>query len=858
MIYQLLKTSPYLSGQVRLDLVADHLEGDPKILLDEVHVVPISDSIWYNCPEDQIQYKHTDNIVSLYKAIEDKFYSVKGDILLRGKYPYYSVHGTECDTVDHTYQMGLRRTSTSRYGKDFSFLLPMWIDSDISDNIEFYITVYPVSNPDNALTTKKLELSERLRAYIREYLYSLDSDLVYIGLRDQTAYLKGLEAGTGTVVTKDISSIVSTLLERERPLIETDNMLCMKLSEYSMVARQLINFNFCFNMRDLFSPNIESTILWNPVNVVVEARVDGEAVETRDIYTNYSDIYSYKISSNPIHPGSFVEGMYRPLMSSDGMEVLDQSGEPVIVETKFNVLDYLQDTKCIDLVHANKMLQPNFHWAFQDNLRYTWNLYNGFSPLVEEDGAVHRIEGRFFGTPDIMSENYEAFRNNLQWITVLDGTGEIVPGSFIGLSMCSRSTTRFKPNQFGTCWSKGIKYNLSDTISKGYGLVEGSNEIRANICVVRDISTDHLDKDKMYCAVCRRLTGPSGSKELIDYISIVAITDGTIEDYWGIDNLTYLGVRGLLDGELYNTTEEEYSEVFNVLGPEDEGEFRALYVIAEKQVEEPEYPDNTLTPATETESYDLVKLFLRVLETVEYPNVIRFQKSLGTRPAPAPSIDKLIENGTMEVQYTTEIEYTCMDEDYSTYLFRYDGKLVPQFIVPELHYTDQEYNGVWWRTLDSGAFNMIYRKRQFSELTQNDKDCLNYISKQKYQPDYPSIGYFYIDGVTQDMDKPFVPEGYYGEICWFKKNLAYFVPKEFSIDAECTSEEMTDEKKLSMFTDYALGRGWFKELSKTDLELATRVIQDYVYRLYSVSSDWEYSSETDIDLYRFRVTYSLR
>ena len=58
------------------------------------------------------------------------------------------------------------------------------------------------------------------------------------------------------------------------------------------------------------------------------------------------------------------------------------------------------------------MLQPNFHWSFTDNQRYTWNLYNGFSPLVEENGRTNLIEGRFFDTPDIMSEDYSVYSNN--------------------------------------------------------------------------------------------------------------------------------------------------------------------------------------------------------------------------------------------------------------------------------------------------------------------------------------------------------------------------------------------------------------------------------------------------------------
>lgn len=857
MIYQLLKTSPYLTGQVRLDLVADHLEGDSNILLDELHVVPINDSIWYNCPEDQINFKHSENISGLYKAIEDKFYSPKGDTILRGNYPYYSTDDTDTDTVDHTYQMGLRRISVSRYGKGFSFMLPMWIDEECIDRLSFFATVYPTGNPEpgqppTPLTTRKLEMSERLKNYLKEWFAGVSSDLVYIGLMDQTAYITGLDAEKGSTVTKDISQIVPMLLDRERPLIETDNMISRQFSENGIIAKQLVNFNFFFNIRDFFSPVIEDTVMWNPINVVVEARIDSVPVETKDLYTNYWDIYSYKISDNPIHPGTFVEGIET--------EVEDENGDMVQGIQKFNVLDYLSDTNCIDLVSVNKMVQPNFHWAFVDNPKYTWNLYNGFSPLVEEiDGetnSIHRVEGRFFGTPDIMSEEYTKFRNNIQWITVIDGTEDVVPGSFVGISMSAGSTTRFKPNQFGTFWSKGIKFNISDTLDRGYtGDTPAPAELRVNICTVRELGTDHLDKDKMYAAVRRNIEGEPGSEVPIDYVSIVAVVDGDIKEYWGLNNLTYQGVRKLLSGGVGRATQEEENDVFLMLDSTPrEGEFRGLFVIARNGAD----IENIVEESTP--QIQMLRMFRNVLETVEYPSIIRFQKTLGTRLAPAPTIDKLIKDGSMDVKYTTEIEYRKVDEDYSTYLFRYGGSIIPQFIDTEIEYTETREgdNSPYWKTVSSGAFNMVFKKRQWKDLNQNERKCLNYISKQKYQPVYPSIDYFYIDGELQDGSTPYIPENYGGEVCWFLDNMVYFVPSEFTLVEECSSEEMTDDKKLEMFRNYIFTKGYFKMLVEHGQEAkAKNIVDRYIWKLYTNTSDWEYSSVYDIDLYKFKVTYSL-
>ena len=213
----------------------------------------------------------------------------------------------------------------------------------------------------------------------------------------------------------------------------------------------------------------------------------------KDIYSNYTDIYSYKASNDPLKPGKFVEKY------TDGEETFE-----------YNVLDYLGDYKNIDLIPVNRMLQPNFHWSFTDNQRYTWNLYNGFSPLVDADGMTSRIEGRFFDTPDIMSESYSVYSNNIRWMTVLDGTAQYVPGVFVRMSMNPGSTTKFAPNAFGCCWSKGIKYNIGSILSDGIALdTEESEEpstltssgIYANMVVVQDSATDHLESGKIYSAV---------------------------------------------------------------------------------------------------------------------------------------------------------------------------------------------------------------------------------------------------------------------------------------------------------------------------------------------------------------------
>ena len=370
-----MKTTPYLSGQVRIDLVCDTVSGDSSLLLDSVDVVPISDRIWYSPEENQINNRHTDNVVALYQATKGSFYKCLGDISLETKRPKYT--DTVTDTVDHTYQMGLKRTKRARYGKEMSFFLPMWIDSvEDAKNLEFFVHVESVrdSGEDEVteITTKKFTVSERLRKYLTDYFDGVSDDLVYIGLREGVSYINGLEVSSGTFLTKDVSRIIPNLLDRERPLIETDNIVARQFSETNMVARQLVNFNLVFSMNDLFETTIEKEMHWTQLNVWCEAKLkDGssyDSIPLKDIYTNYTDIHSYKISNDPLVSGSFA--------------ISREYGGST---EKFNVLDYLQDYNAIDLIHTNKTTSGTRGTCTTGSHRWSKNcpkadqvLYTGF------------------------------------------------------------------------------------------------------------------------------------------------------------------------------------------------------------------------------------------------------------------------------------------------------------------------------------------------------------------------------------------------------------------------------------------------------------------------------------------------
>ena len=69
MKYQLVRTSPYLSGQVRWDLIVN-----PSREIGDVYIRPISDNIVYNGTGSALGSRHVDNVKQLYNTIEDVFF----------------------------------------------------------------------------------------------------------------------------------------------------------------------------------------------------------------------------------------------------------------------------------------------------------------------------------------------------------------------------------------------------------------------------------------------------------------------------------------------------------------------------------------------------------------------------------------------------------------------------------------------------------------------------------------------------------------------------------------------------------------------------------------------------------------
>ena len=210
MILQLAKTSPYLTGQFKLDIELFYRDG--KIRSGDCHVSPLSDNLgetdsndvpFFNC-------KLTDSIKRLYNRLGDSFFSdspnltseniLYGESQSSGEYKWQ-------DTYDHTYQAGVSRMRYTKYKKQFQLLCPVWVD----DPSELFSTdfVFKIRGCDtNTETTENrfcINENPDLKNSLAEYLNGMNSDLLNINLDRNEFIIKGLDVTSGTVITKDVS-----------------------------------------------------------------------------------------------------------------------------------------------------------------------------------------------------------------------------------------------------------------------------------------------------------------------------------------------------------------------------------------------------------------------------------------------------------------------------------------------------------------------------------------------------------------------------------------------------------------------------------------------------------------------------
>ena len=778
MVLQLAKTTPYLSGQQRIDVELFKGSGPhSQITSGKIHVVPLSDNVVYNENEKRLalSYSHEENIKFLYTQTKDTFWT---DVKARIDTLYYKDNAdTFLDLYDHTCQSGTRRIRYKRYNKQFSYLLPIWIDEPWNDDWCFKFTVKS-TNPNalHPVSVRYLRFSDEFIAYLKSYTEGLTTELLNINSDRKDATIRGLNATTGVSGDVDVSYIYDNILSRERPLIEFDSMLCELFEANNLIAKQLINLNFVFNMEDIVSPYIASQLLGNDFIIQVEfGKFDSSftAFPYKDIYTNYDFIRTYRFDD--------YGGSYGSLND--------------------NVLDYLDDNKCVDFIYVNKTSQPICHWTLVENPNYIYNFYGGFSPYYHG----RQIVGSYYGTPQIEQKEYNESLNNIGWCK---RSYNISPAVFMSEPINDSTATRIDlniineedvyDNDSNTFWIEWLKYEKS---------VDLPDEIEEGITTLRESDTKV-------------------------YFKILHESLNTLDGYLNYD-ITINNIPGF-KGEIKH----------------DNANNSILYEISTYN-----YDDDV----------DRVELFtiksfkdleIECFDDDEFTAIIQYIQWLISKPV--PPVKFVFDNGIIPIPAntkntnSTEVRYLKADKNTYNFVYRYTSHLQPMFIDC---IDDQD---------DAIFFNNEWKCDQFYNVEDVQAYNNGIISNEEpvypsigYFPLSKISGYhgypIYQDN-THYFTEPDIYIDKLDEYTWFDRSTIYSLPITYTTvitidydnyeDWEAYLEEQIFTELETYIT--SLGNASFKSFEKN------------IFPLYYYTINFEYASDYDVNEVNYYITYHLR
>ena len=374
--FQLYRTNVLLGGQMKYDIILG--SDNDELVVKDFHITPISKSTPYNkySQDSLLNYTHQENVRNFYKKTSGSFYKDFADPLLTSDWPLPTGYtGEVCDT---TYEMGCRRMSYQLYRKQFEFLCPVWIEKlDSIEDLEFCFKFYSNSSQESLIAQKSLTFTKGSE-YHKKFAYYMDSYMKYIGLKDgcdwvidltnKYSIINGLNVKSGERIDDlSLPRLYENLKTREKPLIESDNMIIRELENNSLITKQLFNFNFCFNIEDFEMVYVDDLMFKNNIYVTIEVRVKNNPCELVDIFSNYEYIQKTVCSPHVLFPSESSKNYIR------------------INATHKNVLDYLYDYKCASIIYKNKIIQNVCHWSLSEHPEYLFNLYSGFESLIKDE-----------------------------------------------------------------------------------------------------------------------------------------------------------------------------------------------------------------------------------------------------------------------------------------------------------------------------------------------------------------------------------------------------------------------------------------------------------------------------------------
>lgn len=873
MIYQLAKTSPLITGQVKMNMI---MNGNKVV---DLQYVPISNYIpfAYNNPIDVLNYTHGENVKTLYNKISDYFFKEVTNPTLSTK----QLHRYDTlidDTHENTYEMGMKRIEYKRYKKQFEFFCPVWCDNaDEFKQLRFVINLE--NRNGRTIYSKEISFDDNIKKYINKIhddlgIHGLNNNLLYVNFQEMLSHIKGLNVKNGKVQTIDTSYVVNNLLLQERPVLETDNMLVNLFNAHNTIATQIFNFNFVFDLTDFMPIGLINNFFLERINVYVDVYKGYEKVKEKDLYSNYDNIPRYDIYT----------GEYN---------------------SSHNVLDYLGEYKSTELITKNKLTQGTFHWCLQNNDTAVFNMYNGFAPVYNGIANSSKIS---CDHPDLFTDVFDKNKNPLGVFKYTSLNKDILFVDFV-------KEIDDENNYF--------TYNLKNLDEKEYdffgNILISNSKLSEELEKIR--SKDHTKNSFLaYNTVFYKSKTPLDDYSSNFYKSLSGVnsvlSDSIDVVNAGIFNIpksyNYNKIRNLLNNEyLISSLEYEdnntfFNDVDNFivvryyeneksekvltvalllkidpndisLGIQNNLSFKAIYngniskLLYEKKQDEglnksnyKNYPQGYIdaygafiesNPADylgkkritqKAMCYNALDLICKVINCAKFPNIIVFDKSLSSTNAASPSIK------------SDEINLTKADK--SVCIYRYDSNLYPMFV--DTHEKSNFKNNVYWcKQYDKTIMNTI---NDINNGLLSDIDGIVNYSKYalyKFTPLFKSIGYFVLNSKELDYRNCYLYDldpnnkvKYVKEISWYKNNSMIYLPSGFTTVLEKnTGNEINKDDIVACISSVLKNDSDFEDSIEKE-----KFIRYYISNLYSYEYEYDYKSDKDITKQIYKIKFTLK
>jgi hypothetical protein len=613
-----------MGGQMSWDLILDSNSGD--VHVSDIHLSHINNKLPKLTDETLLNYSHQENVKVFYNSNKDVFYKKTINPKLRHNWIVIEDDSNKPGDMiyEDSFDAGAKNSNYHVYNKSIEVLCPVWLEK-LSDNetLTFKITVSS-RNDDSILGEKYVYFDNdtKFGRYFKNYVkyIGLDEgsdDVININLSNKKLSVSGLDVRTGNVVKLDKSYMLINILYRERPMMELDTILINMFSDNNIIAKQLFNFNFCFNLDDIM-PGYLSDLMYGgefiyKIDVYIKDEFGLHELPKRDFYSNYEYIKKTDISTKNVND---ILPQENPIAKVDS----NNDTEPY----NMNVLSYLHDDRYVGYMLKNKFVQDVCHWSLRDNNEYIFNLYNGFGPYEQYKDDNGEIKYTFYShsynnTPDLLGQEYNKHTNNIGWC---NGVHVDSYNDFLKLISekdisVSESVKQYS-SDFSLPWVNNIYYgeDVSNKMNSGFKVLllfaEDSTYKRIKSYVINlhyfEITTDKVCSFK-------------------------------VNDF---DNITYI---------LVNKT-HGLSEIT----------FKNFFTSLSKSVLDP------TTPMGEGLEYLLYRL-----KSVQGPPLVSLKKSLYISYSPNPSLDEL----SNEVDYYRD-ESSDINNNY---ILRYDGVIKPTFLT---------------------------------------------------------------------------------------------------------------------------------------------------------------------------------